>query len=281
MFSGGGTRVGAGAQGEGWAMPTWVVVAVTIVISLVSAGGFLMLRCRGIGNPFGRRARWWAVTIIVITAGVSTAAALVVMAAGDHLIAACVGLVLPSGLWLGRAARDYGGRVPYGLVALVTFPLRGLDDRMGDDMQEWCDERIRASARKPQWLSDAAEYYFNQVRDRLTDPRVRAQLAGWQESIQHKIRIVRLIDLDPYPDKVAEALHYLPATANGRRYSVDDLPTLARRLRAEAENELNLFLACVYRLGYHRLLIYPFRPEPGPRVRPAPDGRPAGREPSP
>jgi hypothetical protein len=269
----------AGAQGEGWTMPTWAVVAVTIVISLVSAGGFLMLRCRGTGNPFGRRARWWAVAIIMITAGVSTGVALVVIAAGAHVIAACVGLVLPSGLWLGRAARDYGGRVPYGLVALATFPLRGLDDRMGDDMQEWCDDRARAAAKKPQWLADAAGYYFNQVGDGLADARVRGQLAGWQDSIQHKIRIVRLIELDPYPDRVEEALHYLPVTTNGRRYAVDDLPALSRRLTAEAENELNLFLACVYRLGYHRLLIYPFRPEPAPRVRPAPGGRPARREP--
>ena len=262
-------------------MPTWVVVAVTIVISLASACGFLVLRCRGAGNPFGRRARWWAIAAIMITAGVSTAAALVVIAAGDHVVAACVGLVVPSGLWLGRAARDYGGRVPYGLVALATFPFRRLDDLMGEDMQEWCDERLQAAARKPQWLSDAADYYFNQVRGRLTDARVRDQLAGWQESIKHKVRIVRLIELDPSPDQVAEALHYHPGTTNGRRYSVDDLPSLALRLTAEAENELNLFLACVYRLGYHRLLIYPFRLEPGPRARPAPGGRTAGREPTP
>jgi hypothetical protein len=262
-------------------MPTWAVVAVTIAVSLVSAGGFLTLRCRGTGNPFGRRARWWATTIIVITAGVSTGAALVVIAAGAHVIAVCVGFILPSGLWLRRAARDYDGRVPYGLAALATLPLRGLDDRMGEDLQDWCDDRLRAAAKKPQWLSDAAEYYVNQVRDTLADARVRGQLAGWQESIQHKIRIVRLIELDPYPDKVEEALHYLPAMTNGRRYAVDDLPALARRLTAEAENELNLLLARVYRLGYHRLLIYPFRPEPAPRVRPAPGGRPAGREPTP
>jgi len=60
-----------------------------------------------------------------------------------------------------------------------------------------------------------------------------------------------------------------------RRYADDDLPRLARRLESDALNELNLFLAAVYRLGYHKLLIYPFRPsahrtprastyEPGP-----------------
>src|ERR1700746_1239305 len=103
----------AGAQGEGWTMPTWAVVAVTIVLSLVSAGGFLMLRCRGTRNPVGRRARWWATTIIVITAGASTGAALVVIAVGAHVVAVCVGLVLPSGLWLRRAGRGYSGRGAY------------------------------------------------------------------------------------------------------------------------------------------------------------------------
>ena len=55
-----------------------------------------------------------------------------------------------------------------------------------------------------------------------------------------------------------------PTTQNTRKYSVDDLPRLASRLEVEAQNELHLFLAYVYRLGYHKLLIYPFRP---PAVR--------------
>jgi len=259
-------------------MPTWVVIVVTIVVSLASAFGFLMLRCRGTGNPFGHHARWWAVTIIVITGAVATGAGLVVLAAGDHAIAACVGLILPSALWLGKAASLYASRVPEGLIALLMFPLQRLDDRMGDDMQEWCDERLRAAAKKPQWVSDAAEYYYHQVRDRLTDARARDQLARWQESIRHKINIVRLIGLDATPGQVEEALRYHPVTMDGRRYAVHDLDGLALRLMAEAENELYLFLAFVYRLGYHRLLIYPFRPEPGPQARRAPDGQPAGRE---
>ena len=51
---------------------------------------------------------------------------------------------------------------------------------------------------------------------------------------------------------------------------------LADRLETEALNELHLFLAYLYRLGYHTMLIYPFRPSikrvEAPRRRPmAPD----------
>jgi hypothetical protein len=261
-------------------MPTWVVVALTIVISLASAYGFLILRCRGTGNPFGHRARWWAVSIVVLTAVVSTGVGLVVIAAGDHAVAAAVGLVLPSGLWLGKAVGQYSDRVPAGLIALVVFPLRHLDDAMGDDMQEWCDTRLRAASRTPQYVSDAAEYYYNQVGSQVRDDQVKTQLVRWRDSIRHKIGIVRLIDLEASPTRVEEALHYHPGTSDARRYPVDDPSRLARRLMAEAENELYLFLACVYRLGFHSLLIYPFRPEPGPRVWRAPGGQPAGREPT-
>ena len=80
----------------------------------------------------------------------------------------------------------------------------------------------------------------------------------------HKISIVRLISLDTTPARLQASLHMHPATQNPRKYSVDDLPRLASRLEVEAQNELHLFLAYVYRLGYHKLLIYPFRP---PAVR--------------
>jgi len=247
-------------------MPTWAVLAVTIVISLASAFCFLMLRCRKTGNPFGRRARWWAVTIIVATAVVSTGIGLVVIAAGDHAIAAGVGLVLPSGLWLGKAVSQYGGRVPQGLVALVLFPLRGLDDAMAEDTQEWCDTRLTAASRTPQFLSEAEDYYFNQVKGSLKDNRTRNQLAQWQGSIRRKVRIVQMIDRGMSRSKVEEALRYDPDTADPRKYNADDPRALARRLRTEAENELNLFLSSLYRLGYHRLLIYPYRTDPGGRA---------------
>jgi hypothetical protein len=265
-------------------MPSWVIVAGTSVISLVSAYGFLRLRCRGTGNPFGRRARWWAISIVVMTAAVSTGVGLLAIAAGGHTIAAYVGLILPGGLWLGKASGQRGrrasGSLPGHLAAVATLPLRRLHERMGDDMQDWCDIRLRAASRTPQWLSDAAEYYYSQVTGRMRDRRACDQLGRWRDSIQHKIRIVRLIDLQTTALRLETALHDHPATRDSRKYAVDDLPRLRRRLIAEAENELHLFLSLVYRHGYHRLLIYPFRPQTFPDDDPVPGGRPAEREPA-
>src|SRR5258708_17165779 len=85
-------------------MLSWDVLVGTILLSQVSAYGFLRLRCRGTGNPFGRRARRWAITIVVITATLATGVGLAAIAAGNHTIAAYVCLILPSGLGLGEAA---------------------------------------------------------------------------------------------------------------------------------------------------------------------------------
>jgi hypothetical protein len=76
----------------------------------------------------------------------------------------------------------------------------------------------------------------------------------------HKINILRLINLDTTPARLHDALQKHPSTQSLRRYADDDLARLARRLESDAISELNLFLASVYRLGYHKLLIYPFPP---------------------
>jgi hypothetical protein len=272
----------AGSSEKGWAMPSWVIVSGTVIISLVSAYGFLMLRFRRTGNPFGRRARWWAIGVIVITAAVSTGVGMAAVAAGDHAIAAYVGLILPSGLWLGKASGQGGLRrsstLPRLLVAVATLPLRRLYARMGEDMQDWCDTRLQAAARRPKWLSDAAQYYYSQVKGRLRDRQATDQLGRWRESIRHKVRMVGLIDLPATAGRLEAALHDHATTRDSRKYAVDDLPRLRRRLITEAENELHLFLALVYRLGYHRLLIYPFRPQTFPDDDPVLGGQPAERE---
>ena len=242
-------------------MPSWVVGAVgTFALSLILAWGFLRLRCRGVGNPFGSRARFWAILIMVATAVASTCVGLLIVAASRN-IPAYVGIVVPGGLWFSKLPpqrdRDLLHRT---LPGVLTLPLSRLYDRMGDDMQDWCDTRVRAAEAKPQWIADAVTYYYSQVQGGLKDGQARADLGRWQESITHKISIVRLISLDTTPARLGAALRMHSSTQHIRKYADDDLPRLARRLETEALNELNLFLAYVYRLGYHRLLIYPFRP---------------------
>jgi hypothetical protein len=145
---------------------------------------------------------------------------------------------------------------------MLTVPFSHLYDRMGDDMQDWCDVRVRAASVKPQWIADAVVYYHNQMVGRLRDAKACADLDGWQTSIMHKIRIERLIDQDYAPNRLRAELRTHPSTQHVRAYNDDDLMRLARRLESEALNELHLFLAYAYRLGYQKMLIYPFRPSP-------------------
>jgi hypothetical protein len=243
-------------------MPSWVAGVVgTFALSLILAYGFLRLRCRRVGNPFGPRAWSWAVLIMVVTAIGSTGVGLLIVAASHTIHAAYVGIVVPGGLWLTKLPpqrdRDLLHRT---LASVLTLPFSRLYDRMGDDMQDWCDTRLRAAAAKPQWIADAVTYYYAQVHGGLKDGQARADLDRWRGSITHKISIVRLISLDTTPARLRDSLQTHPSTQHIRKYADEDLPRLARRLETEALNELHLFLAYVYRLGHHRLLIYPFRP---------------------
>ena len=235
----------------------WVVGGVgTFAISLVVACVFLQMRCRGIGPPFGPHARRWAVLITVATALVSTGFGLLILAASHESSAALAGIVVPGGLWLTSVSppRD---RLRAGWL---TRPLSNLYDAMGDDMQAWCDIRHRAAAEEPQWIATAAQYYYDQVKGQIKDRKAREELCDWRDSIVHKIGIVRLINLDTTPARLHDSLQKHPSTQNLRRWADHDLPRLSRRLESDATNELDLFLARVYRLGHHKLLIYPFRP---------------------
>jgi len=251
-------------------MPGWFAVAGTFVLSMVSAYAFLRLRCRRTGPPFGRRARWWAMTVIVLTAIVSTGIAVAAVAVSDHA-AVFLGLVLPSGLWIGQVTADQGRRRARArlraLAAAITFPLRRLYERMGDDLQDWCDARLEAASKTPQRVAEAVQYYHKQVATRLRDKQAGEQLNRWRESIEHKTGIIQLINLDTTPARLHARLQWHPSTRYLGKYSADDLPQLAERLETEAQNELQLFLAYVYRLGFHKLLIYPIRPAGYVRTR--------------
>jgi hypothetical protein len=242
-------------------MPSWVIgVAGTFVLSLIVAYGFLRLRCRRIGPPFGPRARYWALFIVVATAVMSSAVGLLLVVASKH-VPAYVGIIVPSGLWLSKLPpqrdRDL---LPRSLSGLLTLPFSRLYDRMGDDMERWCDTRLRAVSPDPQWIADAAQYYSNQAEGLRGESPARANLDRWRDSIRHKISIVRLINLDAGPERLRASLQMHSSTAHLRKYNDEDLARLADRLETEALNELRLFLASIYRLGYHTMLIFPFRP---------------------
>jgi hypothetical protein len=228
----------------------------TFAVSLVFACMFLQMRCRRVGPPFGRHARPWAVFIVLITALVSTGFGLLILAASHQAPAALAGVVVPGGLWLTSvsAPRD---RLRAGWL---NRPLSNLYDAMGEDAQAWCDIRHRAATEEPQWISSAASYYYDQVKSRIKDRRALEELCDWRDSIVHKIGIVRLINLETTPARLQDSMQQHPSTQNLRRYAAADPLRLARRLESDATNELDLFLASVYRLGYHKLLIYPFRP---------------------
>jgi hypothetical protein len=247
-------------------MPSWAVSVIeTFTISTFSGCAFLWLRCRRTGHPFGPSAKWWASAVILITAAASTGIGMAAVVASDHVRAAYLGLIVPGGLWVTAAStqrsRDRGSAVLIRISMCLTLPLSRLTDRMGDDMQAWCETRMRAVSQKPQSVAEAAQYYYAQVSGKVRDTRTLAELARSRDSIAHKIAVIRLIGLDTTLERIHAELQHHPATMHLRRFSATDLPRLAERLEIEAKNELYLFLAYLYRLGHHKLLIYPFRAE--------------------
>jgi hypothetical protein len=245
-------------------MSAWVTgLAITTVLSVVTAYVFLRLRCRGTGYPFGPLARWWSYSIIAGTAIISAGLGLAAGAASGHIHVAYIGMALPTGLLLGRAPDDSGtrgGQAPGWLSNILKFPLRRLNDCMGDDMHYWCEERHRAVADSPKWVAEAAQYYCNQVAGRIKDARAELYLGRLRESIQHKIKVMRAIELGDSPARLLNALESHASTANQHQFTVDDLDLLSRRLRTEAEHELDMLLAFIYQCGFRKLLIYPYRP---------------------
>jgi len=253
-------------------MPGWVTgVIATFVLSTASAYVFLRLRCKGTGSPFGPHARWWAGAVIVITAGVSTGLGVAAVAAGDHMGPAYIGLILPSGLWLAKVStqrsrqwRDsqWGKR----LDASLNFPLRRLDDGISEDLEQWCEARVQAVTKLPLRTSEAAQYYYSQVANRLKDRTELDELARWLGSIEHKTEILQLIRLDTTTDRLQAALQSHFSTSPLQKY-LRDRARLAARLESDAQSELHLLLSSLYRLGYHKLLIFPARAQASAHIR--------------
>ena len=258
----------ADGKARGRGMASTIAGAIgTFALSLIVAYTFLRLRCRKIGPPFGPRARYWAFFVVLATAAVSTGIGLVIAAASHRDPAAYVGVIVPGGLWFRRLPPERDrDLLPGTLAGLLTLPFSQLYARMGDDMQNWCDIRLRAAAPNPQWISDAVTYYHNQVAAGLRDIQSRTDLDFWRNSITHKIGIERMIRREAAQARLRAALQMHPSTQHIRDYNDEDLAHLAGRLETEALNELHLYLAYAYRLGYQKMLIYPFRP-PAQRAR--------------
>ena len=242
-------------------MPGLVLgVVVTFALSLILSCTFLRMRCRGVGTPFGRRARYWGTFIAVGTAAVSTAVGVLIVAASSHSGAAYAGIIVAPGLLLSKVPpqRDLEMRPRTG-AHLVTLPFSRLYDRIGDDMQAWCDYRMAAAKSEPRYLGYTVQYYWNRM-SQVRDQRTRDILDTYRKSIVHKMDCVRLIDLDASHAKLRDAFQQHPSTQHNRTFTDDDLIWHARRLESDAESELSQFLSRAYQLGYHKMLVYPFRP---------------------
>jgi hypothetical protein len=70
---------------------------------------------------------------------------------------------------------------------------------------------------------------------------------------------VQLIETGATAERVLAALQTHIETRDMSKYAVDDLPLLGRRLLGEAENDLGLLLAYLYRLGYRHMQVYSSR----------------------
>jgi hypothetical protein len=247
-------------------MPSWAAGAAgTFAISAVSAYVFLQLRCRGIGYPFGPSARWWAMAVIVITAVVATGLGVAVVAVSDHLRAVYVGVIVPSVLWLGRSPAPRGTRrgsvFLRGLVAWADAPLRRLNDSMGEDLHNWCEDRSAAAANSPELIDDLAEHYYLQVRNHLKN---RDELELRLDSIRRKVALARRARQGRLrAPALQDALEDHSSTRNNRKYSAEDQDRLARRLESDAQSELMQLLAAIYRLGHRKLIKYRgYKPAP-------------------
>ena len=242
-------------------MPGLVLgVVVTFALSLFLSCRFLRMRCRGVGTPFGPHARSWGTFIAVGTAVVSTAVGLLVVVASSHSGAAFAGIIVAPGLLLSKVPpqRDME-MLPRTNAHLLTLPFSRLYDRIGDDIQDWCDYRMAAAKSEPRYLGYTVQYYWNQMSG-VRDQRTREILDTYRRAIVHQMDCIRLIDLDASHAKLRDAFQQHRSTQRIRAFTDDDLIRHAKRLECDAESELCQFLSRAYQLGYHKMLVYPFRP---------------------
>ncbi|GGO71355.1 hypothetical protein [Nonomuraea cavernae] len=235
-------------------------VGLTVGLAMVSAIGFLLLRCQGKGRPFGPAGRRLAVAIVMLTGLVSASVALVGGIVLDQYLSTLLGAVAPSGLWFSQVRAGEPERRTVG-KEMATFwlvsLLARLDQAMAEDQRVWCERRVDDS-----WsvyeLSLAAIRYHERICDRLApEQRRRERVHARLEAIERRLDVAALIEDGASRSKVVTALGGSRHTKLARyeRY-LHDLTRLHGILRHDAENDLLRLLASAYRAGHRSLPRY-------------------------
>ncbi|NRQ33460.1 hypothetical protein HII36_16625 [Nonomuraea sp. NN258] len=238
------------------APPGWQI-GLTVGLAVVSATGFLLLRCQGKGRPFGRSGWPLAAAITLLTGAVSAGFALLGGALLSEHLATVLGAMAPSGLWLSqmRTREDYRRSLAreaatFWLVSLLAK----LDQAMAEDQRRWCEKRVDESWSVHE-LSMAAHRYYERIRERLSaEERRRERVHARLDAIERKLDVAALIEDGAARSKIVTALNGSRHTKLARyeRY-LNDPTRLHDILRLDAESDLMRLLASAYRSGYRSL----------------------------
>lgn len=234
----------------------------TFGLACASATFFLFLRCQGTGRPFGPRSRVWALSVIVVTGLVSTAAAFIGVLVVDQLPFALIGLGLvgPSGLWLSeiRKRRDERRGLMEDLSTMWLSRLLGrMHEGMAEDRILWCESHIDEA-----WSTDelnmAARFYQEYLRERMSAAeRRRSRINAQLTAIEARLTTAHIIENGSSRTRVVSAMQGSRTTKDARysRY-LDDLHRLADLLRHDAERDLVRLLGFAYDAHYYRMPIF-------------------------
>lgn len=255
-------------QGEGHGMAHGLLgLGITFGLAWVSAGVFLALRCHREGRPFGPSSRWWALAAMALTSAYSTIAAFASVALTRVVPPFALGIVVPSGLWLGNIERprpeDRRGRLPEVPTLGLALLLDRLHQAMADDRLTWCETRIDEMWRVDQLLA-AARYYHAAVKERLpAAERRRVRIDARLKAIEDRLEVVRIIQNGAPASKVHTAMRAARVTREKRyeRYRTH-LMRLSAVLRHDAEQDLIRLLEVAYKFRFYRLKNFAGAAEP-------------------
>jgi hypothetical protein len=237
-------------------------LSITLVTACISAAFFLLLRCEGKGPAFGPRSRWWALSVVILTGALSTAVALVTLLVVHHLPSAFIslGILAPSGLWLGQIRPDTGERRNLyrdASTLWLTWLLARMQEGMAEDRMEWCEAHA-----DPAWdthdLIMAARFYHDYLHERLSaEERRRYRINALMRNIELRLDVARLIDGRAGRSKIIAALNTSRLSQEARyRRSVDEPALLGSRLRHDGQRDLGRLLGVAYNSGFRRLEPY-------------------------